>query len=128
TSGAACGYNTYTNGQPGPRNRISRFTMVGDVIDPASERVLVDNIVTDVGYHNAGDLQMSSDGYLYATTGECGIASLAPDTASINRKALRTRPTPGNGGGYTTPGNPFDTAGGARYCGLTPPPTGSGPC
>jgi glucose/arabinose dehydrogenase len=128
TSGAACGYNTYTNGVPGPRNRISRFTMNGDTISPASERILVDHIVTDVGYHNAGDLQVSSDGYLYATTGDGGISSLAPDTGTLNGKLLRILPTAGDAGGYTTPGNPFDSAAGAHYCGRTPPETANGPC
>src|SRR5262245_13608505 len=62
TSGAACSYNTWTNNAPGPRNRISRFTMTGDSIDPASERILIDHIATDSGIHNAGELHFGADG------------------------------------------------------------------
>lgn len=123
-----CAYNTYTDGTVGPRNRISRVTMVGDTIDPATERVLVDNIVTDVGYHNAGDLHFGADGYLYASVGEGGISTLAPDTGTLNGKILRLLPTDGDPRGYVTTGNPFDTAPSARYCGPIPPEAGTGPC
>jgi len=39
-----------------PVNRVSRFTMVGDTIDEDSERVLLDNIPSPNGNHNAGDI------------------------------------------------------------------------
>ncbi|WP_375426092.1 fibronectin type III domain-containing protein [uncultured Friedmanniella sp.] len=55
-----------------PRNRVSRFTMTGDVIDPASEVRLLDGIYSTAGYHNAGDLHVGHDGYLYVTTGDGG--------------------------------------------------------
>ncbi len=129
TVGAACGYNTFTNGAAdGPRNRVSRLTMQGDVVVAGSERVLVDNIVTDVGYHNAGDIHFGLDGFLYIATGDGGISGLSQNAATINGKILRILPDSGANGGYTTPGNPFDTASGARYCGLVPQPGGTGPC
>ena len=38
-------------------NRVSRFTLPDtNVVDPASERVLVDNIPSTAGNHNGGDL------------------------------------------------------------------------
>jgi glucose/arabinose dehydrogenase/PKD repeat protein len=56
-----------------PVNRISRFVLPDtDVVDPAGETVLVDNIPSPHGIHNAGDLEFRADGYLYATTGDGG--------------------------------------------------------
>lgn len=129
TSGSACAYNTYSQGLPGPRNRISRVTMVGDVADPTSERVLVDNIATDSGIHNAGDLHFGADGYLYASVGDSNlIPSPAQFINNLNGKILRILPTPGAAGGYSTTGNPFDTVPGAWRCGTNPPGSSSGPC
>jgi glucose/arabinose dehydrogenase len=129
TSEAVCAYNTFVKNLPGPRNRVSRFTMVGDSIDPASEQVLIDNIATDSGIHNAGDLHFGADGYLYVTVGDSNIQpSPAQDLTSLNGKMLRILPTPGAAGGYTTAGNPHDTASAAWYCGTNPPGTSAGPC
>ncbi len=131
-AGPACAFHTFrpTDGgpaRPGPRNRVSRFTMSGNTIDPASERVLIDNIATDVGYHNAGDLEFGADGYLYITTGDGGLADLSPTPNNLNGKLLRILPT---ASGFSTAGNPFDSASGAVTCSQTAPtPTGwSGPC
>ncbi len=129
TVAPACAYNTYVNNQPGPRNRVSRFTMSGDVVDPASERVLVDNIATDSGIHNAGDIHFGADGYLYISVGDSNIQpSPAQNLSSLNGKLLRILPTPGDAGGYTTAGNPYDAISGSWYCGTNLPGTGTGPC
>jgi hypothetical protein len=52
---------------PGPKhpvNRVSRFILPNDnIINPASEIVLVDNILTAQGNHNAGDMHF---GWLYS--------------------------------------------------------------
>jgi glucose/arabinose dehydrogenase/PKD repeat protein len=60
-----------------PVNRVSRFVMSGDTIDPSSEEVLIDNIPSPTGNHNSGDLSFGKDGNLYATVGdgECDYAS-----------------------------------------------------
>ncbi|MBL8095426.1 MAG: PQQ-dependent sugar dehydrogenase [Anaerolineales bacterium] len=116
-----CGFNTATNGVDGPRNRVSRFTMTGDTIDPGTERVLLDNVITDIGYHNAGDMAFGADGYLYIAIGEGGIAPLAQSLTTLNGKVLRIRPTEsGSPPYYSTAGNPYDTQAGAVYCGTLP--------
>jgi glucose/arabinose dehydrogenase len=122
-----CGYN---KGDQGPRNRVSRWTMVGDTIDPASQLVLIDNIPSDSGIHNSGDLRFGADGNLYITTGDGGTSpSPAQNTASLGGKVLRIRPNENVARGFTIPSdNPFASASGARLCGQTPPPAGAGSC
>lgn len=125
SSGSTCGQNSWP-GSTGPRNRVSRFTMSGDTISPASEVILIDNIATNVGVHNAGDLHFGADGYLYISVGDSGMTpSPASSTSNLMGKILRILPNAG--GGYSTSGNPFDNTGGAVLCGnLTN--NGSGPC
>lgn len=124
-SGSPCGQNTWP-GATGPRNRVSRFTMSGDTISPASEVVLIDNIATNVGVHNAGDMHFGADGYLYISVGDSGITpSPASNTQNLMGKILRILPLAG--GGYSTSGNPFNNTAGAVLCGnLTN--NGSGAC
>ena len=55
-------------GQPRLALRARRH----DLIDPASETVLVDNIPSPDGNHNAGDLRFGKDGYLYVSVGDGG--------------------------------------------------------
>ncbi len=60
-----------------PVNRVSRFIMNGDQLDPASEQVLIDNILSFNGNHNAGDLRFHRRGSrlpwdLYVSTGDGG--------------------------------------------------------
>ncbi len=124
---SACGYQTYTQNISGPRNRVARFTMNGDSVDTASEKVLIDSIATDVGVHNAGDLAFDDNGFLYISTGDGGISTLSPLTSTLNGKILRIKPD-GSMRGYSTAGNPFDTAAGARYCATALPDNSSNPC
>lgn len=142
--GPACAYYTFrppvTNSvqpppSPGPRNRVSRFTMVGNTISAASERVLVDHIATDIGYHNAGDLEFGTDGYLYISIGDGGLSDLPQRANALNGKLLRILPftdtaTPAPSPAYSTLGNPQDL-GENVYCGVTVPVTVTGwsqPC
>jgi glucose/arabinose dehydrogenase len=125
-----CEYGTYS-AQPdarlGPRNRISRFTMSGDVVAGNSERVIIDGIASDVGVHNAGDLHFDADGYLYASTGDGGINTLSQPSNTLNGKILRLKPD-NSIRGYSTAGNPFDAVAGARYCSNALPSSDPAPC
>ena len=64
-------YLYYTRNKSGTCvNRVSRFTMSGSTIAPATESVLVDEIPTPSGNHNGGDLRFGKDGYLYVSVGD----------------------------------------------------------
>jgi glucose/arabinose dehydrogenase len=98
-------------------NRVSRFTMHGDVIDPASQRVLLDNIGSPGGNHNGGDLAIGNDGYLYVSVGDggcdprndsgcAGSNNAAQDRSLLNGKILRVQ----RATGAPASGNPFTGA------------------
>lgn len=98
-------------------NRVSRFTMTGDTINPASELVLLDNMNIPAGNHNGGDLHVGNDGYLYVTVGDGGTnprgsgSSAAQDLSLFNGKILRITTT-----GGVPADNPFVGALGAMSC------------
>lgn len=124
-----------SNGTPdtaaSPRNRVSRFTLgSNDLIDPASELVLLDGIYSTGGFHNAGDLHVGKDGFLYVTTGDggcdyaggsgCGGANDASrDRNVLNGKVLRITTS-----GGVPAGNPF-TGAGTASCRLKPAAAGT---
>jgi glucose/arabinose dehydrogenase len=105
-----------------PVNRVSRFTMSGNTLDPASKEVLIDDIPSPNGNHNAGDLHFGNDGNLYVSVGDGGCNYFMPgkcqyfNAASrhgnvLLGKILRIRP---NGG--IPPDNPY-TGTGSAPCG-----------
>jgi glucose/arabinose dehydrogenase len=118
-------FNTCPTNQPTrsdvPVNRVSRFVLPdSNVIDKATETVLVDNILSPNGNHNGGDLHFGADGYLYISVGDGG-ADYAGDSGAggandatrdqfmLLGKILRiTRD------GGIPPSNPFQGAGTAR--------------
>lgn len=123
-------YTRVSAGAPGGCvNRVSRFTMVGDVIVGASELVLLDNISSVNGNHNGGDLEVGNDGFLYVAVGDGGCDprgnsgcggdnDAAQDLSLLNGKILRVdRST-----GAPAAGNPYGGAGTAacRTRGNTP--------
>lgn len=135
-NGSDCGRNL----DPYPVNRVSRFTLPdSNVVDPASEVVILDHIPSRTGQHNGGDLHIGADGLLYVSVGD-GMCRLPPaddsrcagdndNARSLSHllgKILRVDPEDGS----VPPGNPFASAPGARRCGdpAGPLPGGTGPC
>jgi len=56
-----------------PVNRVARFVLpASNVVDLGSQTVLIDNIPSTNGNHNAGDLHFGKDGYLYISVGDGG--------------------------------------------------------
>jgi glucose/arabinose dehydrogenase len=64
-------YVYYTTPSPVPHNRVSRFTLGGDVAVPGSELPLLDLPALGLApIHNAGALHFGPDGKLYISVGE----------------------------------------------------------
>jgi glucose/arabinose dehydrogenase len=121
----ACGT---VNGTPAPPdhpvNRLSRFTLgTNDLVDPASELPLIDEMPSVAGNHNAGDVQFGRDGYLYVSVGDggcdyagggcAGTNDAARDQFILTGKVMRiTRD------GGIPPTNPFQGVGTER-CNVT---------
>ncbi len=111
----------------GPVNRLSRFTLANNnVVDPASELVLLDTPPLPTAMHNAGDLKFGKDGYLYVTVGDGGTACCSSkpnwprDPGVAFGKILRLTES-----GSIPSANPFTGPGSAR-CNLDGvPPSGS---
>ena len=108
-------------GAGSPVGRVSRFVLSdNDTVDPATERVLLDNIPSPSGVHNVGDVEFGKDGYLYVSVGDGGCDytgvggcfdsnNAARDMHALVGKVLRiTRD------GGIPPGNPFTGSGTAR--------------
>jgi glucose/arabinose dehydrogenase len=83
-------------------NRLSRFTVFGDLIDPGSEKVLLDKIIS-TGIHNGGCLKFGKAGKLFVSTGDGGRnPNLSQNLFSLNGKILRI-----NKDGSIPADNPF---------------------
>lgn len=72
-------------------NRVSRFVMTNNTISSTSETVLIDNIPSPAGNHNAGDLQFGKDGNLYVSVGDggCDYPGGTPSGCAGNNDAAR---------------------------------------
>jgi glucose/arabinose dehydrogenase len=82
----SCDVNTAS----APVNRVSRFVLPdSSTIDPATEQVLVDNILSPNGNHNAGDLNFGKDGFLYITVGDGGCDYADRTRCAGNNDAAR---------------------------------------
>ena len=84
-------------------NRVSRFTMAGDLVQANSELVLVDNMPSPNGNHNGGDLHFGKDGWLYISIGDGGPGANARRRDLLSGKILRVRKEDG----APAPGNPW---------------------
>lgn len=115
-------------------NRVSRFTLSdSNVVDAASEQVLVDNMPSPNGNHNAGDLNFGKDGNLYISIGDggcdyagnsgcAGQNDAARDQHVLTGKILRI-----TADGGIPSDNPFQGAGTAR-CNVTGQTTSGNKC
>lgn len=73
-----------------PVNRVSRFTLgTNNIVDPASEIVMIDNIPATGAIHNAGDLHFGKDGYLYISVGDGGCDYMLDSGCSRYNDAAR---------------------------------------
>jgi hypothetical protein len=73
-----------------PVNRVSRFRLPAwNVIDPATEKVLIDNVPNYGGYHIAGDLEFGKDGNLYISSGDGGCDYAGDSACDSHNDAAR---------------------------------------
>jgi glucose/arabinose dehydrogenase len=116
-------YTFETGSTPACVNRVSRFTLPdSNVINAASELVLVDNMPSPGCCHNAGDVQFGKDGFLYVSIGEGGNSSAARLEHILTGKILRIADD-----GSIPATNPFQGAGTAR-CNVTGSTTPGNKC
>lgn len=96
-------YLHYTATNPVAYSRVSRFTAVGDVADPASEYVVVD-IVHPGGpsNHSGGAIGFAPDGKLLMTIGYHKVTTYAQTLTNVYGKILRF-----NADGTIPTDNPF---------------------
>ncbi len=109
-----------------PKNRVSRFTFVPGTATAVDETIIVDNIPSDAGNHNGGDIQFGFDGFLYIAVGDGG--QFHDDALTLNTlrgKILRVRAIDGS----SPPDNPHRFDPDSLRCGRPGgPPPGNGPC
>jgi glucose/arabinose dehydrogenase len=105
-------YLYYTSTSGTVHNRVSRFTVSGNVASPASEAVLIDLPSLGATNHNGGALHFGVDGKLYVGVGDNAVGSNAQSTSSPLGKLLRL-----NDDGSPPGDNPFvgSRSGLARY-------------
>lgn len=82
------------------KNRVSRFTMSGDVL--TGEQVILDFPNDTHMYHNGGGITFGADGKLYVLAGDDTNTANAPNLDSPFGKVLRI-----NSDGTVPAGNPF---------------------
>ena len=112
-----------TNSTTTPVERISRFTLdvpTANVINPATEVVLLDGVLNFAGNHNGGQLRVGPDGFLYAGIGDGGCdyagdsGCQGSNDASRDRNILNGKILRIGRDGSVPPTNPFLGAGTAR--------------
>ena len=103
-------YTPLTGAHPAPTSRVSRFTIAADTVVAGSEVVLLGSIPTGVGWHQAGCVRVSSDGYLWISIGDTGNGAVwTRNTSRLEGKLLRL-----NLDGSIPATNPFVGVSGAR--------------
>jgi glucose/arabinose dehydrogenase len=86
--------------------RVSRFTLNGDALDMASEKILIKIPQAALSVHPGGALAFDAAGNLYITTGENNKGTPSANTNDLRGKILRIHPK--DDGTYSVPaGNLF---------------------
>jgi len=119
-------------------NRVSRFDYNATSKTLQNEQVILDNILSNNGWHNAGDLKFGPDGFLYVSVGDSGadLSSGATGWGNSNarhKSILQGKVLRVTKAGEPAPGNPWLSSSGSRRCaapGQTPiyPADDSKPC
>ncbi len=128
-NGTSCPIGSNTS----PVNRVSRFVLGdNDLINPASEVVLIDGIPAMADYHIGADLQFGKDGFLYVSTGDGGCdwqggGCLGANDASRDQNVLLGKVLRITRDGAIPASNPFQGAGTAR-CNVTGRTTAGNKC
>lgn len=86
-----------------PKDRVSRFTVVGNQASPASELPLWEHDDPASDYHHAGGLAIGNDGALFVAVGDQLNSDNAQDLSEFGGKILRLDPDLGG----PAAGNPF---------------------
>jgi glucose/arabinose dehydrogenase len=109
-------------------NRVSRFTMNGDVVEPSSEVALIDNIfVSAGGGHSGGDVFFGKDGFLYVSVGDGYCDYTGTGGCAGNNDASRDKNVPlgkilrVTRDGAIPASNPYASSGGRCNTGNTTP-------
>jgi putative heme-binding domain-containing protein len=109
-------YVTYVAAEPYPHHRVSRFTAVGDVAAPGSEKILLrGDDQTKLGGtvsagHQGGAIHFGKDGKLYVALGEHTAGSPAQAMDTFLGKLLRI-----NADGSIPMDNPFYNTAQGKY-------------
>jgi glucose/arabinose dehydrogenase len=75
-----------------PRNRVSRFTVIGNGADLGSEFVVWENPDGAASYHHGGAIAFGPDGNLYIATGDQFDSASSQDLTTQHGKILRVAP------------------------------------
>lgn len=96
-------YTVPGDSENAPRNRVSRFTMNGNVIDENSEDPLINmDDLSSANNHNGGALGFGADGKLYIAVGDNANSANSQNLSNVLGKMLRI-----NSDGTIPTDNPF---------------------
>ncbi len=104
-------YVYYTKPTPAVHNRLSRFTLNGDVAVPGSELPLLDlDNLSGATNHNGGSIHFGTDGKLYVAVGDNANGANAQSLTILFGKILRL-----NSDGTIPSDNPFVNQTSGKY-------------
>src|SRR3989344_2256445 len=92
-------YFTYSQNENDTLNRVVRYKFENNSL--SQDKIIVDAIPGNL-FHNGGRIKFGPDKFLYITTGDSQVPSLAQNRNSLAGKILRVTDE-----GQPTPGNPF---------------------